>query len=528
MSDTPREIPGYYWDPEKKKYFKIEKSQTAPSAAQWSSSSVKRREHASQAAQQAAKRQQLTKNHVRRSVLARDAVASGLLARETEVRGTAEAGRGRRENGDVLAAAWAREVTAKGKISFGMSWELSGHPHMACFHVVGEESGSKSAIAYSALDAQFIVGTYIEVGNEDENLAMTQPPWREPTEAAVLSRPQRPAAGSLPTYNMVHCSQTSSIKYHAPSNRMLLTSSVPNAGGTLVLFRPPLDDVSSGRNWSLNIDHMAIPLGKKWCVAHQSTPAPAASNLLCVVGTSDGIMSIHSDETPRWLNPRLPNLGLDARAERPTPRGRFNRPRKTPFEIFSQDFQVDNHNVLFAGGRQPRLWMSDLRTPAVEWSSVKHGSSIAHVRSINPHQVIVAGLRDCMSVYDTRFFRSSSSGDDNNNNNKDAAAGRKTASSSPVLLEFPEYRNQARFDIGWDVCPELNLVAAAQDDASVRLFSLSSGGLVRAGGTDLERFKAKNPVKALLFQTLRGERLPNLYMADGAYLKKFGCAPDKE
>ncbi|KAL6881862.1 hypothetical protein HDV57DRAFT_497548 [Trichoderma longibrachiatum] len=519
MSDSPREIPGFYWDPEKKRYFKIEKSQTAPSTAQWSTSSVKRRERESHVAEQAAKRQQLTKNHVKRSVLARDAVASGLLARETEMSRIAEAGRGKRENGDVLAAAWAREVAAKGKISFGMSWELSGHPHMSCFYVVGEESGSKSAIAYSALDAQFMVGTYIEVGNKDENLAMVQPPWREPAEAAVLSRSRRPAAGSPVAYNIVHCSNTSSIKYHAPSNRMLLTSSDPNVGGTLVLFRPPLDDISSGRSWSLDIDHMAIPLGRKWCFAHQSTPAPAASDLLCVVGTSDGIMSIHSDETPRWLNPRLPNLGPDARAERPTARGRFNRPRKTPFEIFSQDFQVDNHNVLFAGGRQPRLWISDLRTPAVEWSSVKHGSSIAHVRSINPHQVIVAGLRDCMSVYDTRFFRSGG--------NDDAAGGgqsRRNASSCPVL-EFPEYRNQARFDIGWDVCTQLNLVAAAQDDATVRLFSLSSGGLVRAGA-DLEGFGAKkNPVKALMFQTLPGERLPNLYMADGAYLKKFGCAP---
>lgn len=142
-----------FQDPEKKRYFKVEKSQTAPPTAQWSSSSVKRREHESQVAEQAAKRQQLTKNHVKRSVLTRDAVASGLLARETEIDRTAEAGRGKRENGDVLAAAWAREVTAKGKISFGMSWELSGHPHMSCFYIVGKESGSKSAIAYSGKHA---------------------------------------------------------------------------------------------------------------------------------------------------------------------------------------------------------------------------------------------------------------------------------------------------------------------------------------------------------------------------------------
>lgn len=116
---------------------------------------MKRRERESHVAEQAAKRQQLTENHVKRSVLARDAVASGLLARETEMSRIAEAGRGKRENGDVLAAAWAREVAAKGKISFGMSWELSGHPHMSCFYVVGEESGSKSAIAYSGKRTPF-------------------------------------------------------------------------------------------------------------------------------------------------------------------------------------------------------------------------------------------------------------------------------------------------------------------------------------------------------------------------------------
>ncbi|KAL6864406.1 hypothetical protein J3F83DRAFT_134088 [Trichoderma novae-zelandiae] len=518
MSDSPRGIPGFYWDPVKKRYFKIEKSQTAPSSAQWSSASVKRRNLESQAVEQAVKRQQITKNHVKRSVLTRDSVASGLLARENGSQRIAEAGRGRPENGDVLAATWAREVTAKGKISFGMSWELEGHPHMPCFYIIGKESGSASAIAYSALDSELLVGTYIAAGSNDENLAMIRPHWREPTAAAVLPRSREPAARTLSDYNFIHCSHTSSIKYHPPSHRMLLTSSEPHNGLSLVIFRPPLDDVSRGRDWNLDVDHVAIPLGQKWCCGHQSTPAPASSDLLCVVGTSDGIMSVHSDQTSRWLQPRPPNLGLDARVETPTRRGRSNRMRKTPHEIFSQDFQVDNHNVLFAGGRQPRLWMSDLRAPAVEWSSIKHGSSIAHVRSINPYQVVVAGLQDCMSLYDTRFFRS---------DEKDAA-GRNA--SSPVL-EFSEFRNQARFDIGWDVCPELNLVASAQDDSTVKLFSLTSGGLVRSG-RDLESFKAKNPVKALMFQTLPGERLPNLYMADGAYLKKFGCAPaddcDKE
>jgi hypothetical protein len=254
-----------------------------------------------------------------------------------------------------------------------------------------------------------------------------------------------------------------------------------------------------------------------WYV-HQSTPAPAASNLLCVVGTSNGILRVRSNETLGWISTNDVPPSIDSTTKVDT--GRRNRPSKRararhgpwyPQEIFSQDFQVGNHNVLFAGGRQPHLWISDLRAPTDGWSFVKHGSSIAHVRSINQHQVIVAGLQNQMSIYDTRFFQS-----DKTNPN-----GRTL--SSP-LLDFPDYRNEAHYHIGWDVSLELNLVASAQDNGTVKLFSLSSGRVLRSGNA-LESFRTQTPVKAMMFQTLPGERMPSLYVARGPLVKKFGCAP---
>lgn len=167
--------------------------------------------------------------------------------------------------------------------------------------------------------------------------------------------------------------------------------------------------------------------------------------------------------------------------------------------------------MLFAGGRQPLLWISDLRAPTAGWSHVTHGSSIAHVRSINPHQVIVAGLQNQMSIYDTRFFQS----------DKTNPHGRTI--SSP-LLNFPDYRNEAHYHIGWDVSTELNLVASAQDGGTVKLFSLTSGRILRSGSA-LEHLRAENPVKAMMFQTLPGEKMPSLYVARGPLLRKFGCAP---
>ncbi|POR38076.1 Plasma membrane ATPase, partial [Tolypocladium paradoxum] len=83
----PVEIPGYYYDEAKKKYFKIEKSHTAPSSASWSSDSVKKRKAEDATRQAARHRAHLVRNHIKRhGGLGRDVVASGLLAREAERR----------------------------------------------------------------------------------------------------------------------------------------------------------------------------------------------------------------------------------------------------------------------------------------------------------------------------------------------------------------------------------------------------------------------------------------------------------
>ncbi|KAH6608108.1 plasma membrane atpase [Trichoderma cornu-damae] len=496
--------------PEKKRYFKIEESQTAPSSAQWSSASVKRRKVASQAAEEASKKEQLIKNHVKRSVIRHDIVTSGLLARETEYQRIAEPGRGRPENEDIAAATWAHHLTDKGQAAFAPSMIWNTHPHMPCFYVSGKECGTESAIAYATLDEEVLVGMYI-YADENENLISRPTAQRDPTR---------------PHYEMIHCPQMSSIKYHKPSHKVLLTSRAPGRGLAVCIFSPPMDtDARGGLHWMLGETDgyrnlLIRPINNQQWYVHQSTPAPASSDLLCVVGTSHGILRIRSNETLGWISTTdaPPNIDFSTRLEytgRSSRLGKRQRARYgpwTPQEIFSQDFQVDNHNVLYAGGRQPRLWITDLRAPAAGWSFVKHGSSIAHVRSINPHQVIVAGLQNRMSVYDTRFFSSNQSN-----------PGGRVASSSP-LLDFPDYRNQAHFHIGWDVSPELNIVASAQDNGTVKLFSLRSARVLRSGNA-LENFHTTNPVKAMMFQTLPREKMPSLYVAKGPLLKKFGCAP---
>ncbi|EHK15994.1 uncharacterized protein TRIVIDRAFT_232441 [Trichoderma virens Gv29-8] len=501
MSSTPAELPGYYYDAEKKRYFAIEKSHTAPASAKWSSASVKRRKLESQAAEEASKEEELIKNSVKRNVLIHDAAASGLLAREMGSPRTAEAGRGRLENGDMAAAMWARGLTDKGSVAFEISLNYETHPHMPCFYVSGKECGTESAIAYSSFDDELLMGIYIET-DENENLK---------TRSASIRQ------SGKPHYEMIYCPQMSSIKYHQPTNKVLLTSKQYGENRSLCVFTPPMETSPDlGLHWALgeinSYRNIMNDFSQNWnWGVNQSTPAPASSNLLCVVGTNKGIQRIHLNETPSWITQTAtpPNYGHDARIDYPGRRTYFG-----PQEIFSQDFQVGNHNILLAGGRQHRLWITDLRAPAAGWSFVKYGSSIAHVRSINSHQVLVAGLQNRMSMYDMRYFRS------------DKKGPRGLITSSP-LLEFPDYKNESYFQIGWDVSTELNLVASAQDNGTVKLFSLSSGRAVRSGKA-LESLRTGNPVKAMMFQTLPGEKLPSLYVAEGLFLKKFGFAPGND
>lgn len=208
-----------------------------------------------------------------------------------------------------------------------------------------------------------------------------------------------------------------------------------------------------------------------------------------MIGTNAGILRVRRNETMAWVAAQNPPKGT-----------------QSPQEIFDQDFQQGNHNVLLAGGRRPRLWITDLRAPEAQWSYARHATTIAHLRSVNPHQVVVAGLQHRMALYDLRFIRKHGHGPE------------FTGGAAP-LLEFPGYRNEAHVHTGWDVNAELGVVASGQDDGTVKLFSLQSGRTLRSGA--LRGVKTETPIKALMFQRMPRESMPSLFVGEGLSLRKY-------
>jgi hypothetical protein len=136
-----------------------------------------------------------------------------------------------------------------------------------------------------------------------------------------------------------------------------------------------------------------------------------------------------------------------------------------------------------------------------EWSHVRQPSSIAHLRSVNEHHVLTAGLTNKMGLYDMRFFK-------------------QNANGATPLLTFPDYRNAAHLDTGWDVCTELGIVAAAHDDGTVKLFSLTTGRVLRSRA--LQHVKTDTPLKALMFSRIsERDKMPSLWLGKGMALRKF-------
>jgi hypothetical protein len=139
-----------YTDPVKKKYFKIEKTQTAPASVAWSKDAVKRRRIEDKAQKVAQHRAHLIRNHIKRHFVANDAVTSALLTREINLPYAAERGRGRLEDGDLGAAAWASGLVAKGDIPFAPSFARQRYANMPCFYVAGEDEKTGLGVAYAS------------------------------------------------------------------------------------------------------------------------------------------------------------------------------------------------------------------------------------------------------------------------------------------------------------------------------------------------------------------------------------------
>lgn len=226
------------------------------------------------------------------------------------------------------------------------------------------------------------------------------------------------------------------------------------------------------------------PLATNTCA-----PAPVeANNLLAVVGSNQGILQLSTNGRLTFINHAPLSTGHE------------------PNEVLSLSFLPKNPNIIFAGARTNKISIIDLRAPETESGWIRHKSAVAHVHGINEHQVLAAGPKSAMSIYDLRFTQGN------------------RMRNMPVV-RFPEYRNTASIHIGLDVDTRLGIVAAASEDRAqaqdgrVYLYSLESGK--RLDCPALTQVRAGRVLKAVVFQTMPREEHASLFVGVGQTIQKF-------
>ncbi|KXJ96984.1 hypothetical protein Micbo1qcDRAFT_229762 [Microdochium bolleyi] len=493
----PRQIPGYYYDADKGKYFKIERAGTAPTSAAWSADNVKRRRLEDKAAAAHEHQVQRNKDRVRRATVLGHPLTGGFLAREL---GTVRL--------DVVPAGFAMGLVGKGGLPLADArWSGGGSAgvrrNVQHMYVDGQDVKTGVCVAFSTIDGDSLVSTYVP---RDRNGRVHR---------RLLAEYHHPSTHVAP-YQEITVSQISDIKCHQASNQILITCRSPGPDVSMWAFSPKVTAPDDPRpNWLLSWNGSSVYK----CIrtpgrggspssyqANTVAPAPSgSSNLLGLIGTNSGVVQWQgggSGATSWWTPPTLPRSSDGGSGSGNSPTVADN-----PFrDIFAIDFQRDQPQVALFGGRPGVLWVGDTRAPAGTWSSVAVPSSITHLRSVGPggHQVLVAGLRDTLALYDLRFRKAEKCQQqeglrtqrfDNTRSRHRGGRGaggyrgdrhRSHGSGSGIggghlrnadrpVLRFREYRNAAHVDIGFDYDADSGVVAAAHDDGKVALYSVKTG-----------------------------------------------------
>ncbi|OIW27573.1 hypothetical protein CONLIGDRAFT_440109 [Coniochaeta ligniaria NRRL 30616] len=462
----PREIPGYYYDTERKKYFKIVTH--APPTAAYSVESVKRRKIVLEKEKKAQLVAAQKKKFVQRSRVLQDSLIGGLLATEHGIAPK-----------DVQVDCWAKGLCYKGFVpvaEYGLYHNKNPIEHL---YIDNSDNKTGLGVAIGSWAEGEICGAYIPRDEHDRIVWDNTAPFR--------------MQGNH--YHQGRVPQISSLRYHQPSNTILMTSREPGSRGGLYSLSPTLSESKDTSIPAWNLEqpnwrhlHSWPEQGKsRWRIANTCAPAPAAnSNLICVIGTSRGLGCFSGNGRMLWLH-NLSYVPRHLKAGSPP-----------SSDILSVDFLPCNPQVVVTGIRgSRRICLADLRQSSREWEWMTHRSSPAHVRCLDEHRVLAAGPDNSMSIYDLRFRYS------------------ETLRNKPLVV-FPDFKNAEQIHFGLDIDASLGVVATGNPFSKVSgrptisIFSLETGRRLKVPA--LEKADPALAAKALMFQTLPGETNASLFV----------------
>ncbi|KXX75999.1 WD repeat-containing protein 21 [Madurella mycetomatis] len=497
-----RKIPGYFYDNAKRRYFRIENDRTAPAGAAWSLQNVKRR--ISEEEKDAARQERLRRNRwrVKRATVWRAPLLGAMLAREAGI-----------ELGDAEAPvrAWTEGLGHRGD---WRPWPELGDTDgtVSAMWIGGGDERSGIGVAYAGANRTGLSCSYIP-RDQDDQINFEYAAQRFP---------------GIPLTPMTHHPHwnISWLKFHEPSHKMLMGYRIVGTGMAIRAFSPRSSNLADTDLTSPRSRFM-LPGNGTLSTIHSCQPAPTSnSRLTCVFGTEQGVAQLQDGKLSLLAPLSRPQTPLPYRTKKHKRRN-GGRDDVLPWQadVLAVDFLTQNPaEVILAGTRSSEVCVLDLRTAPASWSvksnTFRHASSVAHIKSVGGYEVLAAGPRSKMCLYDVRFLREQKRPSNPPDRGPEPDWG---ANATKPVLEFPSYQNGSYITIGLDVLTEggygSGLVAAAHDDQTVGVYSLRDGNRVAAGGVD--KIRAPGVVKSLMWSAFSGDRHPSLFVGEGFCVKKY-------
>lgn len=442
----PYVIPGYHFDPSRGKYFKIVADHAATASSSYSTSAVAQEE------QKKKDREKLEEfsNRVQASRVSRNSLLQlhplgGNLTLQRELGG--HEGR----TASATAAIWAKGLGARP--FFGRSG-LSEYrePRRRILHVIRDPG--THAIIYTMDWSEY-------GGHSNAPSVVVENPARAINDVNRYFVDHGKSLGIMPE------SEISSMTI-SPSRCVLATTlGGRNRTPTLhmILLVEPSQYFSSlsdiyrhrrDRNWDPGSACLPVIDGDVACFIQLrgtntiwcSAAGPHPNAPVFAVGTSRGVRLFECRDlaSPECL--AFQNWPC-------------NDPSQGRDDTLAIDFWTE-HAVL-AGMRSGKVRLWDIRANGTN-VRFQHTSCVRQVRAIDEHKVLVAGLKNSLSMYDARFIKVSPQSQQSS-----------TFTPSEPLYTFPTYRLDASIypKHGFDVYK--NLVASATEGSAVQIFDLTSG-----------------------------------------------------
>ncbi|KAJ6028199.1 hypothetical protein N7540_003775 [Penicillium herquei] len=420
---NPPNLPGFYWDPEKKKYFKIEANHTASSSSAYSTDRVKRkRDNEEKAVKRQIFDQRVANERIRRSSLLSHPFTTA--PRELGIQ---------QPNHSVtqgqIGQTYVHGLEEKHLHTFDSPWKSEYH--------VGQIVRIPET------------GTLIAAGNRGMDCAMSlvNPTFVEHNEL----RYKRARAKVLFTTQ----SRITSLSLSHTGIMLLTMDSGSQGESRMKPLRLPHS--ASSANPPEYLYDQDIPTGIANVLS--SAACPEGSVPIFALGTSEGLCVLNGEES-NWSLTWPPWLSSEPRSIQ----------RRSPCYVnrHTTVTSVDwlSGSVILGGRQDSSVLLHDNRARETI-TRFQHPEPVFKVRKVDANRVVVMGHHS-MNMYDMRFPL--------NGIQRKPNPLRGNHTWTRPYMEFEKSLPHASHSL--DLCTELGLLVNATAGGQVRMYSLTSGKVV--------------------------------------------------